>query len=451
MTAIAKNERDLTNGSIFKKLFLFALPLIFTNVLQLLFNATDVAVLGMMVDDKAVGAVSATTSLVHLIVNLFLGLSVGASVVLSKCVGKRDIEKAGRVVGTATVLSIVIGIFLLCVGFFGAETFLIWTSCPENLLPQATAYLRIYFLGAPIILFYNFAAGMLRAVGDTLRPMIFLMIAGVANVGLNVFFIAVFNLTVEGVAIATISSQGISAVLSLIVMIKSKGYLHLSVKKLRIRKNELMEILKVGVPAGLQSSMFSISNVLIQTSVNSLGEVFTIANGVSSQFDGFVYTMGNSTALACMSFVSQNYGARKPKRIKKALFSAMAIGSTLSLSVGGIVWLFADQLCGIMTSSPQVIAIAKERLLLLCLFYFMCGIMDLFAYALRALGRSMSTMIISILCVCVFRIVWLNTVFILSPKYLTIFWSYPISWILSLAINLLLLIPAINKIKQEKE
>ena len=238
----AKHQMDLTRGSIFKKLLIFAAPLIFMNVLQLLFNATDIAVLGIMVNDKAVAAVGANSSIINLIVNLFIGLSVGTSVVLGKSVGANSLEKSRRIVGTATLTSVIIGVILLFVGYFGAETFLRWTACDESILASATKYLQIYFLGMPIMMLYNFTAGMLRAVGDTFRPMIYLLISGAANVGLNIFFISL-GLTVEGVAIGTVASQGISAVLSIIAMLKHEGHCKLELKRLRIYKEELVDIL----------------------------------------------------------------------------------------------------------------------------------------------------------------------------------------------------------------
>ena len=442
------HEMDLTRGSIFKKLIVFALPLIFTNVLQLLFNATDIAVLGIMVNDKAVAAVGATTSIINLIVNLFIGLSVGTSVVLGKSVGAGSLERSRRIVGTATLTSLICGVILLFVGYFGAETFLIWTKCAPEILPQATKYLQIYFLGIPIILFYNFAAGMLRAGGDTFRPMIYLLISGVANVGLNVFFISVFNLTVEGVAIATVSAQGISAALSLIAMVKSDGHAKFKIKNFKIYKSELKDILKIGLPSGLQSSMFSISNVMISTTVNSLGVAYTTGSSVASQFDGFVYTMGNSFAHASMSFTSQNLGAGKLKRVKKGIFTAILMLSVLSLTVGSLVYLFSDALCGIMTSDPTVISIAKERILILCSFYWICGIMDTSAYTLRAFGKSTTAMVISLICACAFRILWLETFFLLNPVFIMIYWSYPISWVMNIVLNLVFFIPTYKKEKQ---
>lgn len=450
MTKTAKHETNLTEGPIFKKLLVFAIPLVLTNVMQLLFNATDIAVLGIMVNDYAVGAVSATTSLVSLLLNFFIGLSVGASVVLSTCVGKNDKQKAERLVGTATLLSLIIGIVMLFVGYFGAETFLTWMNVDPIIKPQSTKYLQIYFLGIPIILFYNFASGMLRAVGDTFRPMLFLMIGGVINIGLNVFFIAVCNMTVEGVAIGTVASQLLSAILSLIVMLKNDGFCKLKLDKIKLSKKEVVDIIKIGVPSGLQSTMFSISNVLFQASVNSFGAITTTANGIAMQFDGFVYTAGNAVALASMSFVSQNFGANKIDRIKKGIIKSIMLVFLVMAMLGWIVILFHRPLCGIMTDSEQVISIAKQRLSIMCSIYFLCGIMDITSYALRAIGKSVIAMILSIFFVCIFRILWLNTIFLLVPEYYMIFVSYPVSWVLCISTNLLVLIPALKKAGKEK-
>lgn len=445
MTTVAKHEMDLTTGSILKKLIRFAIPIILMNMLQMLFNVTDVAILGMLVGDMEVGAVGATTALISLIVNLFIGFSVGTNVVLAKCVGSRDGEKANRVVGTSVVMSVIIGICLTFVGFFGAKTFLTWMGCDPLLLDKATLYLKIYFLGMPIIMLYNFMAAVMRAVGDTVRPMIFLFIAGVVNVGLNVFFILAFNMDVDGVAIATVVSQAISATLAIIVAIKSKGYGRLKLSCLKIHKKEFFEILKIGLPSGLQSSMFAISNVLIQTTVNSFGAVGTTGNAVAQQFDGFVWQVGNSMSLGCMSFVSQNYGAGRMDRVKQVLIRAVIVAAIFSFSLGGLFVLLCNPLCRIMTSDPAVIEIARQRLTLLGLTYFICAIMDVLNNSLRALGKSVTAMIISLCFVCIFRIVWLNSFYLLNPVFTMIYWSYPISWIMSIAVVLIFLLSAIKK------
>lgn len=456
MAAVVKGETDLTTGPIFKKLVKFAIPLIIADMLQRLFNAADTAVLGIFVADRAVAdravaAVGANTALINLIINLFIGFSVGANVVLSRCVGKGDSEKAHRVVGTAVLMSLIIGTALIFVGVFGARTFLTWMNCDPEVLDLATLYLQIYFLGMPIIMLYNFSASLLRAVGDTFRPMIYLFIAGVVNLGLNILFVTAFNMTVEGVAIATVVSQLVSGGLSVITLIKNKGYGSLERKHFRIYKNELGEIIKVGLPSGLQSSMFSISNVMIQSTVNSYGEFGMSGNSIASQFDAFVWSMGNSIAVAGLSFVSQNYGAMKLKRIKKGVLYASALAFGSALCLGMIVLLLSDVLCGIMTDTPAVVAFAKERLVIMCSTYCICGIMDVLSYTLRALGKSTTVMIVSLIFACAFRIVWLNSVYLIEPSFYMIFWSYPVSWVLNIGVNLIVFAKTFKAIRRKAE
>lgn len=448
MTAAAKHEVDLTHGSILKKLLIVAIPLVLTNILQLLFNAADVAIVGIFVGDDAVAAVGANTSLINLIIGLFVGLAAGVSVVLAKYVGQGDVKRSNQLVGTAILMSLIIGFVLLFVGVFGARTFLTWMNCDPEILDGAALYLKIYCMGMPIIMLYNFAAGILRAVGDTLRPMLFLMLGGVINVGLNVFFVVVCDMTVDGVAIATVASQAVSAVLSMIVMFKSKGYSRFSVKHFRIYKAELVEIIRVGLPSGIQACMFNVSNVLIQSTVNSFLKVGTTANAVAHQFDAFVAMTGNGIALANMSLVSQNYGAMKIKRVKRSIWTSLIVTLIASLSVGIIVMLLAEPLCRIMTQDVNVIEMAKIRMNIMCCTFFIGGMMDTLTYSLRSLGKSTTAMIISIVFVCVFRVLWLNTFYLLNPTFAMIFYSYPISWAMSIIVDLMFLLPTIKKIEK---
>lgn len=448
MQKTAKHEIDLTTGPLFKKLLIVSIPLILTNILQLLFNAADVAVVGIFKGDDAVAAVGANTALINLIINLFVGLGAGASVVLAKYVGQGNKERAEKLVGTAILLSVIIGVCLSFVGVFGAKTFLTWMNCDPRILDQAALYLRIYFIGMPIIMLYNFASGVLRAVGDTLRPMLFLLLGGVINVGLNVFFITACDMSVDGVAIATVVSQAVSAVLALVIMFKSDGYSKLSLKRLKIYKSEFVEILKVGLPSGIQASMFSISNVLIQSTVNTFLKVGTTANAVAHQFDAFVAMAGNGVALASMSVVSQNYGAKSVKRIKRAIMLAIATVIVTDMVVGGLILLLAQPLCRIMTQDPAVIELAVTRMTIMCLTFAIGGTMDVLTYSLRALGKSTTAMVISILFVCVFRIVWLETFYLLNPTFAMIYYSYPISWFMSIIVDVLFLIPTIKRIEK---
>lgn len=444
---VKTKEMDMTQGSIFKKLIICALPLIASNLLQLLFNATDIAVIGMLVPngDDAVAAVGSNGPLINLIIGLFVGLSVGSGVILAKYMGAGDVERANRVVGTSIFISIFIGLFLAVVGVVFSRTFLVWMKCDEDVLDMATKYLSIYFMGMPVIMLYNFLASILRSVGDNMRPLIYLTIGGALNVILNVFFITVCNLTVEGVAIATVASQAFSAVMCFIVVRKSKGYSHFSFKHFKIYKQELVEIIKIGLPSGIQSCLFSISNVLIQSSVNELGKAYMTASSVSNQFDAIVYNVGYGVALACMPFVSQNDGAGRLNRVKRTIVTSISIACVFSIISGVTVILLAEPLLKIMTKSQEIIEIAKIRLTILCSLYFMCSTMECLSYSMRALGKSTTSMVISLIGSCVLRIVWLNTIYLLNKTYAMIFIVYPITWVISITILLIFLLKLIRR------
>ncbi len=444
-----KHEVDLTKGPIFSMLMRFAVPFIIANVLNLLFHATDIATLRFLVGGDAVAAVSATGSLTSLFINFFIGFSAGASIVLSKCVGGNDIDKARRVVGTAISFSLLAGFLLMFIGWFGAETFLTWMGCPEEVLNLATKYVQIYLLGAPIILFYNLGSGMLRAVGDSLRPMIYLSVSGVANVGLNVFFIAVFNMTVEGVAIGTVASQLIASILILIAMRKSKGYSRLEYKNLKLYKKELGDIVKIGFPTALQSSLFSISNILITSTINGFGKLALEGAGAAGQLNNFVYTIGNAIAHASMSFISQNIGAKNMARVKRVLFTSILTATVLPLFVGVMLYAFSTPLLSLFIDSQGAYYFAKQSLLVLAFFYFLCGVMEVFQLAMRAMGKSTISMIFALFFVCVFRIIWLKTFFLLNPTFIMIYISYPVSWVLNIVAHLFLIIPLLKKLGKE--
>lgn len=314
-------EMNMSEGKILGKLIIYSIPLICTNVLQLLFNAADVAVLGMFVSDDAVAAVGATGALINLIIGLFVGLSVGANVLVARFAGEQNMDSSHKTVSTSVIVSLIAGLFLAFIGYFFAETFLEWTNCDPEVIGMATKYLKIYFIGMPIMLLYNFCASILRAVGDTLRPLIFLVIGGLVNVGLNIFFVAVLKKDVEGVAIATVASQAISAVLSIIVLLKGNGYARLDMKKFRVYFPELKEMTKIGFPAGLQGCVFSISNVLIQATINTFSKSYMTANTVASQFDGFIYNAMNAVSLATLAFVKpesrREENRKNPRRRKR--------------------------------------------------------------------------------------------------------------------------------------
>lgn len=440
-------EINLTEGPIFQKILRFALPLIATNVLQLLFNAVDVATLGIFVGDEAVAGVGSTGALVSLIVSLFVGISTGANVLVARYVGQKERERAQGAVGTAVVISVCFGLLLAVIGYFGSYTFLAWMDCDAEVIDLAAQYMRIYFLGMPIIMLYNFAASILRAVGDTVRPLIYLLIGGCANVVLDIFCITVLGLDVEGVAIATVASQLISAVLSLIAMVKETGYARLDRAHLRVDVSELWLMMKIGIPAGLQGCVFSISNVLIQSTINSFGKLAVAGNTIAGQIDGIIYQVMYAIALSALSVVSQNLGACKLSRVRSAVRWSLLIIVASGLLTGGIALLLARPIAGMMTDDPQVIAYVCLRLEIMATTYFLCGIMDLFGNVMRGLGRSTLAMVVSLFASCVLRILYIKT-FLSIPQYHTptlLYIIYPITWGLASLIYLPLYFRQIRK------
>ena len=430
-------EMDLTSGSTFKKLIIYAIPFILSNILQILFSATDIAVVGIMVNDDAVAAVGANTSLSQLLVGFFIGVSTGASVVLSRYVGARDLENSRRTVGVSIMLAIFAGLILLVIGVPMSETFLVWMGCDAEILPQATTYLRIYFLGMPIMMVYNFGASILRAVGDTRRPLIYLVIGGVANVILNVLFI-LMGMTVEGVAIGTIVSQLICVILILIALFKSSGYGALRKKYLRIYKRQLLEIIQIGLPSGIQSIAFNISNVLIQSKINSFGKVAMSGNTTSQQFDGIIYQVGHAISLSVMAFIGQNVGAKRMDRVKTTIKDGIIIVTLFQFGIGAFFALLAKPFCSIIASSEEVLAYATTRLKILGFTYFFCGIMECLANAMRAMGKSVTSMIVSILGACVIRILFVQISFNFYPYFSILFIAYLVSWLFTISMYLFL-------------
>lgn len=445
-TRVGRHEMDLTVGSIFKKLIIFALPLMATNILQLLFNVADVAVLGIAGYD--VGPVGSTGALINLIIGLFVGLSVSANVLVARFVGSNEKERAERVVGMSVLFALVVGAMLAIVGVFCARIFLGWMNCPSKFLDDATLYMQIYFIGMPIVLLYNFCASIMRAVGDTLRPLIYLIVAGIVNVGLNFLLTYVFQMGVAGVAIATVTSQFISVVLALISIIKSKGFAHFSVKKMRIFKAEFIEMLKIGLPAGLQGCVFSLSNVVIQSTINSFGTIAVNGNTIATQFDGFIYNAMNAIALSCMAFVSQNLGAKNVQRIKRTVVISLGVVTVVGLAVCGVILLIARPIAGIMAKDPAEVDFAWTRLLILGTTYFTCGLMEIMSYTMRGLGKSTLAMIVSLSGSCLFRILWVQTVCRLVPTIEALYWVYPVSWVLTFVIFIPIYFPTMRRIQR---
>ena len=393
-------EIDMCNGPILSKMLRFSIPLMCSSVLQLLFNAADIVVVGRWAGDNSLAAVGSNTALIGLLTNLFVGLAVGANTLAAKYYGARDRDALHRVVHTSILLSIISGLVLTVVGVFGARTILIWMQTPENVLDLATLYLRIYFLGMTATMVYNFGAALLRAEGDTQRPLYFLSLAGVVNIVLNLFFVIVCKLDVAGVAIATVISQCISASLVLRCMVKDTGPLHLDLKKMRLHPQAMRQILRIGLPAGFQGILFSLSNVVIQSSVNTFGEVIMAGNSAAANIEQFVYVSMNAMYQATISFTSQNYGAGNYHRIRKIMIRAQGCVLVVGLVLGNAATLAGRVLLSIYTTSPPVIEAGLVRMGIVCTTYALCGMMDVMVGGLRGIGYSIMPMLVSLVGAC---------------------------------------------------
>lgn len=439
----------MCSGAILPKLLKFSMPLMFSSILQLLFNAADIIVVGRFAGDNSLAAVGSTSAIVNLLVNLFMGLSIGANILAARLYGAQEKEGLRQTVHTAMLMSLISGVILAIVGFFGAETILKWVQSPEEVRGLAALYLKIYFLGMPATMLYNFGAALLRAVGDTRRPLYYLTASGFVNVGLNLVFVIVFHMDVAGVALATVIAQCISAGLVVRCMMRETGGIHLELKELHINRIRLKQILQVGLPAGLQSTLFSLSNVVIQSSVNLFGETVVAGSAASGNIEGFVYISMNAFYQGTISFTSQNYGAGRYERLKPILYRALACALVTGVVLGGASVIFAPTLVSIYSDSPAVIAAGVERLQIVCLLYFMCGIMEVLVGALRGLGYSVMPMIVSLIGACGLRILWVATVFQIPEfhKVTTVYWSYPVSWFLTIVAHLCCYIWAYKRLK----
>ncbi|MBO7661844.1 MAG: MATE family efflux transporter [Clostridia bacterium] len=427
----------MLSGPLLPKILAFSGPLILTGILQLLYNAADVIVVGNYAGHEALAAVSSTGSLINLLVNVFMGLSVGASVAVARHYGAGDVAAMRRAEHTAITLALFMGIGVGALGFFLARPLLQLMDSPADVIDGAALYVRIFFLGMPANMLYNFGAAILRAVGDTKRPLYYLMISGLVNVLLNLLLVIVFHMDVAGVAIATVASQVISMVLVLICLIRTHSVIHLNLRECRISGASLKEIIRIGLPAGLQGSLFSISNVLIQSSVNSFGSLVVAGNGVAANIEGFVYTAMNALHQADMTFASQNFGAGKPDRVRKTLWCCLGAVTAIGLIMGGLIRLFGAPLMGLYNSDPDVIAYGLVRMNIILPTYFLCGLMDVMVGQLRGIGYSVMPMVVSLTGACLFRIIWIMTVFAANHDLVILYLSYPISWFLTFAAHML--------------
>ena len=437
MIIMKKYEMDMCSGSVFKKMLMFALPLMCSSILQLLFNAADIVVVGRFAGDNALAAVGSNTSLINLLTNLFVGMSIGTNVLTAQYYGAKKDNDLKETVHTSMLLSVFGGIFLTLVGIVMAKPLLELMQAPQEVLGLATLYLRIYFLGMTSTMVYNFGSAILRAVGDTKRPLYFLLIAGVINVLLNMFFVIVCNMGVAGVAVATAVSQTISAFLVVRCLMKEQDGIHLDIKALTITKSKLIKILQIGLPAGFQGMVFSFSNVVIQSAINSFGAIAVAGNSAAANIEGFVYMAMNAFYQATISFTSQNFGAKQYKRIYKILFSGEVLVIITGLVLGNAAVFFGETLLGIYSASEPVIAEGMLRLQMICTVYALCGIMDVLVGALRGMGCSLVPMIVSLIGACGLRLLWISTVFQM-PEYhslQTVYISYPITWIITFTVH----------------
>ena len=422
----------MLEGPLFPSIVRFTVPIILTSLLQLLFNAADLVVVGRFCGSVSVAAVGSTGAITNLMVNFFIGLSIGAGVCVAHGLGSREDTAVHNTVHTALPTAIASGLFLTIIGVAFSRTFLRMMGTPDNVLPLSAIYMRIYFGGITFSMVYNFCAAILRAAGDTKSPLLYLTVAGVVNVILNIFFVTVLHMNVAGVALATTLSQGISAVLVTRALMKRTDACRLYLNKMRFHKDQLTKMLRIGVPAGIQSALFSISNVLIQSSVNSFGDVFMSGSAASSNIEGFVYVSINAFSQAAVNFVGQNAGARKYRRVYQTLWICLGCVTVVGLTLGFAAWAFGRQLLSIyITDSPQAIEYGILRLGYICLPYFLCGLMDVSTGALRGLGASVVPMVISILGICGLRIFWIYTIFQTYHTPQCLFFSYTVSWFIT--------------------
>ncbi|MCI2000994.1 MAG: MATE family efflux transporter [Clostridia bacterium] len=442
------HEIDMCSCPLFSGILLFVIPLMFSNILQLFFNAADVIVVGRFVGKESLAAVGSTTSIVFLMINLFIGFSIGTNVITARYIGEKNNDAIYRSIHTSVAISITSGLILAFVGVLLARKILIWMGSPGDVIDKAEIYLKIYFCGMPVIMLYNFSAAVLRAFGDTKRPLYYLTLAGIINVILNLFFVIYLNMDTAGVALATVISQFVSAILTVRCLAKLEEKYRLRIKKIRFYKTELLNIMKVGLPAGLQNVMFSISNVIIQSSINSFGSSVIAASAASASIENFTYTAMNSFQFASMSFVSQNFGAKNFIRAKKAIFTCAFLVIAVGLVMGFSTIFFGKSILSIYSNQQDVIEIALERLKIMCPFYFTCGLMDTFAGGTRSLGYSFMAMVVALVFICGLRIVWIYTIFIKIHTLTMLFASYPISWIAGMAFQLLCLVIVFKKVKR---
>ncbi len=437
-----KYEIDMTEGALLPKILLFSIPLMISSVLQLLFNAADIVVVGQFSGDETLGAncvaaIGSTGSVINMLLSVFMGLSVGVNVLAARYFASKQDREMDETVHTTVALALIGGVIIAAIGIIACRPILELMGSPEEVIDLSVTYMRIYFVGMPVTLLYNFGAAVLRATGDTRRPLFYLMAAGVINVILNLIFVIGFKMNVAGVALATIMAQCVSAVLIIRAMMQTEENYKLDPKKIRVNADKASRIIRVGLPAGLQGTIFSFSNVLIQSSINEFGATAMAGSAAGANLEGFVYMAMNSIYQACVSFTSQNVGANKPDRIGKVLVNCLALVSVIGIVMGNLFYLFGAQLVGIYTSEPATIEYGVQRMAIICTLYFLCGCMDVICGSLRGMGYSTVPMIVSIVGACGLRIVWIMTVFKVYHSLTVLYISYPVTWFITGAAHLI--------------
>ncbi len=451
MTKTKKNEINFANGKMFDKILKFVVPLMFSGILQNLFNMADTVVVGRFAGDTPLAAVGATSALTNLILNLFIGLSMGATITISRYYGSKDEKRMSRASHTAIAISLISGVFLAILGFFISKPLLTLMGTPKEVLPLSALYMKVYFAGMPVIMLYNFASGIMRSYGDTKRPLYYLSVAGIINVVLNLILVIVFHLDVLGVAIATVVSQIVSAFLTLKALTKVDNGCKIYLNKIKIHKNELIMIAKAGIPNGIQGCLFSISSVLIQSSINSFGKTTMAGINAESSIEGIFYVSMNSFGNACVTACAQNIGAKKFDRAKKSFFICSLCAVAAWCILAFITFTFPNELLGIFSKNKDVIEIGKIKLFMRIGTYFLVGLMEVSTGALRGIGHSFIAMLIAIFGVCAFRLFWIFTVFKSIHTLNCLLISYPVSWSLTSAINIAIFFVLINKMNKRKK
>ncbi len=450
----SKANMDMTHGPLLGKIIRFSVPLMLSGMLQLLYNAADVIVVGKFAGATSLAAVGSTGALVNLLINLFMGVSVGCNVLVARFYGARNDRAVSETVHCAVGASAIIGLLAGAVGLIFSTPLLRLMGSPEDVLPLASLYLKIFFCGMPFNIAYNFGAAILRAVGETKRPLYILSAAGIVNVALNLVTVIVFHMGVAGVALATITSQLISAVLVVRCLTRREDSCRLVLREIRIYKDKLWEMIRIGLPAGIQGSLFSLSNVIIQSSVNSFGSTVVAGNSAASNIEGFVYTAMNAVSQASITFVSQNLGAGKPSRIHRVLWICMGVVSVVGLALGSAAYYGGHTLLGIYASDSeglkeQIIAVGLIRLYYLCRIYFPCGWMEVACGALRGLGYSWIPTTVSLLGSCALRVIWIKTVFAAQHTLESVYISYPISWCVTFAVHMIFFYLMFRRVKKK--